>query len=95
MKLVNGLENMEIHNYVSKINERLMLLQLFCAINCLSPKNKEKAYENVLNKCHLSFKAEMNFTEMKSNYIDKHSNINVLRRIIRLYNNSYNDKVFI
>ncbi len=89
MKLVNGLTGMEVHNFASKIDERLSLMPLFCAINCLSPTNREKAYDMVLSKCNLSDKAMVNFDEVKDNCLDKHTHINVLRKIIRLYNNRY------
>ena len=89
MKLVNGLTGMEVHNFASKIDERLSLMPLFCAINCLSPTNREKAYDMVLSKCNLSDKAMMNFDEVKDNCLGKHTHINVLRKIIRLYNNRY------
>ena len=64
-------------------------MPLFCAINCLSPTNREKAYDMVLSKCNLSDKAIMNFDEVKDNCLGKHTHINVLRKIIRLYNNRY------
>ena len=97
MLLINGLDfgstdgfNCEIHHYARKIDSgELSLLPLFCAINCLSPTNREKAYEKILSNPHLTLKAQMNFDSIKNNCFNNRSNINVLRKIIKLYNPSY------
>ena len=91
MKLVDGLVGMEVHNYASKIDDRLTLLPLFGAIKCLSPDNRDKAFYNVEFKCNLTCKASMNFETVKKDA--KHSNINVLYKIIRMYNPEYYKKV--
>ena len=91
MLLINGLDfNCEIHHYARKIDSgELSLLPLFCAINCLSQTNREIAYDKILSNPHLTCKAQMNFHSIKSNCFDNRSNINVLRKIIKLYNPSY------
>lgn len=87
--LVNGLTDMEIHNFASKIDERLTLLPLFSAINCLSPKNRSIAYEKVRRECRLTEKASSNFDSVMERNEGNHSHINVLKKIVRLYNPMY------
>ena len=93
MKLVDGLVGMEVHNYASKIDDRLSLLPLLSAIKCLSTENQSKALHNVEFKCNLTYKASMNFENVWIDADPKHSNVNVLYKIIRLYNREYYNKV--
>ena len=41
---------------------------------------------------HLTIKAQTNFDTIKENCSDKRSNINVLRKIIKIYNSEYYQK---
>ena len=94
--IVDGLDlNVDIHNYTASgttIDKELTLLPLFSAINCLSPINRELAYNKLRMNQHLTINAAMNFDKMKDDCYDKHSHINVLRKIIKLYNSEYYDK---
>lgn len=91
MLLINGLNfECEIHHHGRKLDSgKLSLFPLFCAINCLSTKNREIAYNIISNNPHLSFKPQANFDYIKNNCVNHHSNINVLRKIIKIYNPTY------
>ena len=89
--LVNGLVGLEIHNDGGSrcIDDEITLFTLFQAINSLSNKYVEEAYDNVRNKCKLTDNAFINFDKSILRYQHLHSSPFVLVKIIKRWNNEY------
>lgn len=90
--LINGLKNIEIHNCSyedKKIEEELSLIPLFQAINCLNENLIEKAYYQIFTHCKLTENARINFNNIKEQNIGICSTLNILLKIVNIYNNNY------
>ena len=89
--LVNGLVGLEIHNDGGSrcIDDEITLFTLFQAINSLSNKYVDEAYDNVRNKCKLTDNAFINFDKSILRYQHLQSSPFVLVKIIKRWNNEY------
>ncbi|KAA6356422.1 MAG: hypothetical protein EZS28_048051, partial [Streblomastix strix] len=90
---VDGLKNLEIHNYPQPINMEVSLLSIFCGLYGITNESiRAEGIENIRKFNKLSANADKNYGQASSNG-ERKPNPWILTKILRYHNKNYYEQI--
>lgn len=93
--IIDGFEDLEIHNDARPIEEEITLFTLFQGLNALPSKWVRIAYDTIETTANLTDNAAMNYERKKGLYRHNQTNVYVLMKMLKIHNSEYYNEVIL